>query len=214
MHPALTNGWQHNSTLEQSPTRSGACPSRPQAGLLPPEIFALPRPPGCRSGSAHAGAGYGADMTTLDQANQASSMPTSRKILCVVYGAIAVAALIATFSQTLAYREKGAGSLLAYWEDARMLPASRALTSDLMLFGLAAVIFMVVEGRKHGIRFLWLYVAASYVVAISAAFPAFLIAREIRISKSDALDIRAIDAIVLAVVAFLTALLTIWIDLG
>ncbi len=141
-------------------------------------------------------------------------MPTSRKLLCVVYGAIAVAALIATFSQILAYSDKGAGSLLAFWKDARMLPASRALTSDLMLLGLAAVIFMVVEARKQGIKFVWLYVAASYIVAISAAFPAFLIAREIRISKSDAPGVTATDTILLAVVAILTALLTIWIDLG
>jgi NO-binding membrane sensor protein with MHYT domain len=95
-----------------------------------------------------------------------------------------------------------------------MLPASRALTSDLMLFGLAAVIFMVVEARKQGIKFVWLYVAASYIVAISAAFPAFLIAREIRISKSDAPGVNATDTILLAVVAIFTALLTIWIDLG
>jgi Protein of unknown function DUF2834 len=153
-------------------------------------------------------------MTTTDQADQPSSMPTSRKILCVVYGVIAVVALIATFSQTLAYSDKGAGSLLAYWHDARLLPSSRALTSDLMLFGLAAVIFMVVDARRQGIKFVWLYVAASYVVAISAAFPAFLIAREIHISKSGAPSLRAIDTILLAVVAILTAALTIWIDMG
>jgi hypothetical protein len=153
-------------------------------------------------------------MTTADRADQASSMPTARKLLCVIYGAIAVAALIATFSQILAYSDEGAGSLLAFWNDARMLPASRALTSDLMLFGLAAVIFMVVEARKQGIRFVWLYVAASYIVAISAAFPAFLIAREIRIDKSDAPGLYATDTILLAIVAILTALLTIWIDLG
>ena len=45
-------------------------------------------------------------MTTADQADQASSIPTSRKVLCVVYGAIAVAALIATWSQNLAYFDK------------------------------------------------------------------------------------------------------------
>lgn len=43
---------------------------------------------------------------------------------------------------------------------------------------------MVVEARKQGIKFVWLYVAASYIVAIGAAFPAFLIAREIRISQA------------------------------
>jgi hypothetical protein len=153
-------------------------------------------------------------MTTVDQADQASSMPTSRKILCAVYGAIAVAGLIATFSQGLAYSHEGAGSLLAFFNDARLLPASRAQTSGLFLVGLAAVMFMVVEARKLGIKFVWLYVAAAYIVAISAAFPVFLIAREVQISKSDAPRLRAIDTILLAVLAILTAGFTIWIDMG
>jgi hypothetical protein len=157
------------------------------------------------------GAGYRACMTTADQA---SSITTSRKLLCVVYGAIGVAALFATFSQGLAYSDKGAGSLLAFFNDARVLPASRAQTSGLFLLGLAAVIFMVVEARNQGIKFVWLYVAASYIVALSAAFPAFLIAREIRISKSDAPGLATTDTIVLAIVAILTALFIIWINLG
>ena len=76
---------------------------------------------------------------------------------------------------------------------------------------------MVVEARKQGIKFVWLYVAASYIVAISAAFPAFLIAREIRITKSDAPDapgLNATDTILLAIVAILTALFIVWINLG
>ena len=142
-------------------------------------------------------------------------MPTSRKILCAVYGAIAVAGLITTFSQGLAYSHNGAGSLLAFFNDARLLPASPAPTSGLfLLVGLAGVIFMVVEARKLGIKFVWLYVAAAYIVAISATFPVFLIAREVQISKSDAPQLRAIDTILLAVVAILTAGFTIWIDMG
>ena len=140
-------------------------------------------------------------------------MPASRKLLCVVYGAIAVAGLIATFSQGLAYSHEGAGSLLAFFNDARLCPP-RGRTSGLFLFGLAAVIFMVVEARKLGIKFVWLYVAAAYIVAISAAFPVFLIAREVRIGMSDAPHLRTTDTILLAVVAILTAGLTIWIDLG
>ena len=141
-------------------------------------------------------------------------MPASRKLLCVAYGAIAVAGLIATFSQGLAYSHEGAGSLLAFFHDARLLPASRAQTSGLFLLGLAAVIFMVVEARKLGIKFVWLYLAAAYIVAISAAFPVFLIAREVQISKSDAPRLRAVDTILLAVIAILTAALIIWIDMG
>jgi hypothetical protein len=42
-------------------------------------------------------------MAIAEQADQASSIPASRKILCVIYGVIAVAALLATWGPNLAY---------------------------------------------------------------------------------------------------------------
>jgi hypothetical protein len=151
-------------------------------------------------------------MTRADQAAQASSIPTSRKLLCVVYGAIAVAALIATWSQNLAYADKPAQSLLNFWNDSKVTPASRSLTSDLLLLSLAAMILMVIEARKHGVKFVWLYIAGGFAIAISVAFPLFLIARELRMGKSDAPRLHTTDAILLAVVAVLVAGLTIGID--
>ena len=65
---------------------------------------------------------------------------------------------------------------------------------------------MVVEARKLGIKFVWLYVAAAYIVAISAAFPVFLIAREVPQQASPTSQTFALsDTILLAVVAVLTA---------
>ena len=145
-------------------------------------------------------------MTTADQADQVSSIPPSRKILCVVYGAIAVAALIATGSQNAAYFDKPARYLLNFWNDTRITPASRTLTADLLLLALTAVILMVIEARKHGVKFVWL--------AISVAFPLFLIARELRMGTSDAPRLRTTDTIPLAVIAVVTAALTIWVDVG
>ena len=55
-------------------------------------------------------------MTTDRQANHAPSLPTSRKILCAVYGVIAVAALVATWSQNLAYFDHPAGFLFGLRE--------------------------------------------------------------------------------------------------
>ena len=83
-------------------------------------------------------------MTTADRVDQASSIPTSRKVLCVVYGAIAVAALVATWSQNLAYAEKPARFLLDFMNDSKVTPASRSLTVDILLFFLAATILMVI----------------------------------------------------------------------
>jgi hypothetical protein len=146
--------------------------------------------------------------------DKATSVPTSRKVLCVVYGAIAVAALIATWSQNLAYSDKPGRFLLDFVNDSKVTPASRSLTVDILLFGLAAMILMVIEARKYGVKFVWLYIAGGLAVAISVAFPLFLIARELRMGASDAPRLRATDSIALAVVAALVATLTIWVDAG
>lgn len=138
----------------------------------------------------------------------------SRKVLCVVYGVIAVAALIATWSQNLAYLDKPARFLLDFMKDSKVTPASRSLTVDILLFALAAVILMVTEARKHGVKFVWLYIAGGFAIAVSVTFPLFLIARELRMGTSDAPRLHPTDTILLTVVAVLIAGLTIWVDLG
>ena len=38
---------------------------------------------------------------------------------------------------------------------------------------------MIAEGRRLGMRFIWVYVVLTFAVAISVALPAFLIARQV-----------------------------------
>ncbi|MCV7300200.1 DUF2834 domain-containing protein [Mycobacterium barrassiae] len=144
---------------------------------------------------------------------QAAGLPTSSKVLCAVYALVAVGALIATWSQNLAY----IGSenfLLAFGNDLKITPASRSITVDLFLLGIPLAILMVAEGRKHGVKFVWLYLIGSAVTAISVTFPLFLIARELRIAKIDATQLRTGDAIGLGIVAVLMAAIVVWVDLG
>ena len=90
-----------------------------------------------------------------DIPGRTTSIPTSSKVLCAVYGVIAIAALIATWSQNAAYFDNPGGFLLDFLNDSKVTPASRSLTVDIVLFFLAAAILMVVEARKHGVRFVW-----------------------------------------------------------
>ena len=144
-------------------------------------------------------------------------MPTSRIVLCAVYGAIAFIALIATWSQNLAYFGGGVGDYLgafaAFLTDTKVTPAARSITVDIGLFFLAAAIFMVIEARKHNIRFIWAYIAGGLLVAISVTFPLFLIARELRLGAPDATHLRVLDIVPLAAFAALILGLTVWIDL-
>jgi len=140
------------------------------------------------------------------------SLPTSSKVLCAVYGAIAIAALIATWSQNAAYFDNPGGFLLDFFNDSKVTPASRSLTVDIVLFFLAAAILMVVEARKHGVRFVWAYIAGGFAIAISVTFPLFLIAREVRVGRTSPTQLGTGDRVGLMLLAGLSAAFTIWVD--
>lgn len=142
----------------------------------------------------------------------ARSLPTSTKVLCAVYALIAVVALVATWSQNLAYTGRGADFLTAFWEDTKVNPAARSITVDIALFLLAAAVLMVIEARKHGVRFVWLYILGGFAIAISVTFPLFLIAREIRIGRTEAARLSPADTVGLAVLAVFVAAFIIWVD--
>jgi hypothetical protein len=141
-------------------------------------------------------------------------MSTASKVLCAIYAVIAIAALVATWSQNVAYLDHPARFLAAFLDDTKTTPASRSLTVDILLFFLAAAVLMVVEARKHGIKFVWLYIVGGAAIAISVTFPLFLIAREFRIGKTAPPRLGAADTVALAVFAIVVAALTIWVDAG
>jgi hypothetical protein len=150
-------------------------------------------------------------MTTT---NAETALPTSSKVLCGVYGAIAIGALIATWSQNIAYFDNSGGFLLDFLNDSKVTPASRSLTVDILLFGFAAFILMVIEARKHGVRFVWAYILGGLAIAISVTFPLFLIARELQVGRTEETRLGTVDTVLLAVFAVVTAGLTIWVDMG
>ena len=157
-------------------------------------------------------------MTTSEATAQPpAALPTSSKVLCAVYGVIAVAALIATWSQNAAYlaapRDPG-HFLVNFLDDSRVTPGSRSLTVDIVLFSLAAAILMVIEARKHRVKYVWAYIVAGLAVAISVAFPLFLIARELRVGRTETTRLGVVDTALLAVLAIVAAALTVWVDMG
>jgi hypothetical protein len=141
-------------------------------------------------------------------------LPTSSKVLCAVYGAIAFVALIATWSQNAAYFDNPRGFLLDFLNDSKVTPASRSLTVDIVLFGLAVAILMVIEARKHGVRFVWAYIVGGFAIAISVTFPLFLISRELRVGRTETTRLGAIDTVLLVLLAVVAAVQTIWVDMG
>jgi Protein of unknown function DUF2834 len=142
-----------------------------------------------------------------------STQPVSRQALCVVYGVIAVAALIATWRQTVAYIHSPSDFFVNFWRDASVTPASRNITADILMFALAVAILMVVEARRHNVRFVWAYIAGGFFIAVSVTFPLFLIASEFRMDASEPPRLDAVDTILLALLAIALGALTIWVDM-
>jgi hypothetical protein len=155
---------------------------------------------------------YHAEMAETTASPPPASLPTTSKVLCAAYAVIAIAALVATWSQNAAYFDRPASFLAAFLNDSKITPASRSLTVDILLFFLAAAVLMVIEARKHGIRFVWLYIVGGAGIAISVTFPLFLIARELRIDRTAPSRIGMADSAALAVFAVAVAALVIWVD--
>ncbi len=113
-------------------------------------------------------------------------MSRTRQLLCVFYGLVALTALIMTWGQNLLYftgsTPVGFGQ---YILDLKVNGAARSFTVDIGLYLLAGAGLMVTEARRLGVKFVWLYVLLGFGIAISVTFPLFLIAREMRLAKTE-----------------------------
>jgi hypothetical protein len=145
-------------------------------------------------------------------------MPITRTLLTVAYAAIALLALLATWHQNLAYFGSAPGgpfgNFVGFWRETLATRPSASITLDLFLLGWAATIWMVAEARRLDIRFVWLFVLAGVMIAISVSFPLFLIARERRLAAAGAAPRAAVlsrgDLGGLAAFSVLNLVLSLW----
>ena len=63
-------------------------------------------------------------------------------------------------------------------------PSVSSLSWDLLATASAASIFIIVEGRRLGIRWYWAYVLVSFVTAVGFTFPLFLAVRERHLART------------------------------
>ena len=108
------------------------------------------------------------------------------KTLCWVYGLIALGALVATWSQNIRFfSEEGDGGLSGFVDGMYENAAAASISNDLLFMLIAALALMVIEARRLGIKHLWVYVAGSFLIAVSVAFPLFLLARERKLAAGE-----------------------------
>jgi hypothetical protein len=137
-------------------------------------------------------------------------MTASQRFLIAFYALVAVLAFAGTFSQNIHVH----GGFAGFLNDAKANAGARSLSVDIALFLEAAAVFMVIEARRLGVRFVWLYLIGGFLIAISVTFPLFMIARELRLKPaakpdtpwsftvSDKVGIAFLTAVVAAVIGY------------
>lgn len=99
-----------------------------------------------------------------------------------VYLAVAAVGLVGTawFNVQSVVNPSGPTFLSAWFAN----PSVSSLSWDLLATASAASIFIVLEGRRLGIRWYWAYVLFSFVTAVAFTFPLFLAVRERHLARA------------------------------
>lgn len=111
-----------------------------------------------------------------------ATRPTRNKGAFWVYLAIAAIGLIGTAYFNIKGFTEPSDSFFAEWF------ANSAVTSlsiDLLAVASAASIFIILEGRRLGMRWYWLYVLASFITAVGFTFALFLAMRERKLAALE-----------------------------
>jgi len=114
-------------------------------------------------------------------------MTISRRALCVVYALVGLVALAGTWGNNIEYLDLGiVGANIHFWQETLVNPASRSITVDILCLALAAIVWMLLEAHRLSMRGVWLWVLFGVFVAMGAAFPWFMVHRELVLEKREA----------------------------
>lgn len=62
-------------------------------------------------------------------------------------------------------------------------PVSSFFALDVIISALVLTLFMIAQGRRDGVKPLWLPIAATFLIGVSCGLPLFLALREIALSR-------------------------------
>ncbi|MGY3204780.1 DUF2834 domain-containing protein [Streptomyces sp. TE5632] len=120
--------------------------------------------------------------------------------LCVLYGVSALigAAVMGTLAVMFVVQNADAGPggvVTNFLRDATSNLASQFIYADLVLTWAALGAYMIVEGRRFGIRHVWAYIVGAPLLALIASYGLFMLVRQLKIAAArDADDLPAPEA--------------------
>ena len=114
-------------------------------------------------------------------------MTISRRSLRAVYAFVGLVALVGTWGNNIEYLHLGiVGANIRFWQETLVNPASRSITVDILCLALAAIVWMLTEAHRLSMRGVWLWVLFGVFVAMGAAFPWFMVHRELALERIEA----------------------------
>jgi hypothetical protein len=110
----------------------------------------------------------------------------TRKIRIVLYAALTLIGTAGVMWFNIRFMLAGGfDSPTGFVDAATVNAAGASVFVDIAVASAAGILLMVVEGRRVGVRHVWAYVLLSFVLAFAATFPAFLLARELRLAALE-----------------------------
>lgn len=101
--------------------------------------------------------------------------------LAVTYLIIAIIGLIATWTFNILAITQQSPFFGEWFANG---PATQSLQLDLLVLAVASGVFIVVEGKRLGMRLAWLFLPLAAVTAAAFAVPLFLALRERRLATA------------------------------
>ena len=99
----------------------------------------------------------------------------------ITYLLLAIAGLVGTWYFNFLAIKQGRN----FFADWSSTPAVSSATTDLFVVATVASVFIFLEGRKHKIKYWWVFILGSFVTAIAFTFPLFLAIRERKMSVNS-----------------------------
>lgn len=77
-------------------------------------------------------------------------------------------------------------SVTEYFRQGTATPLASSITSDFFIATVPAMVWMLLEIRKLNMKYFWLYVLGTFLIAFAFTFPLFMFFRERKLSANIA----------------------------
>nr|QOV09040.1 hypothetical protein HULAa3G5_00026 [uncultured Micrococcales bacterium] len=113
--------------------------------------------------------------------NRNTKIAVSKLILISIYLVLALIGLVGTWYFNFEFFALNTD--VSYLEAWFANPASSSAAVDIIVVALMGSVFMLVEGWRMKLQWVWILIPLSFFIALAFTFPLFLAIREIRLTQ-------------------------------